>query len=126
MNQGLALSDVGCGGSLLVYVESRPGLTKARGCLSAAQLVLRETDALVRGDRNTPVGAAVSGIVAALDPDLRNEVEDVDIVQPDVREVLATYDEKAVGGHGREVCVASIREEGRIRRDGGSGQPVPG
>ena len=84
--------------------------------MCGAHLILWEPNALVRGDRNTAICTAMPRVVATLDPRLRKQVENVDVVKPYVREVLAANDEETVGGDRGKVRVAGVGNVGVVGR----------
>lgn len=68
--------------------------------MSLLHFFVWEANAHVGGDSNAAVGSAMPRVIALLYPCSVIEVVDVDVVQPDILEVLATYDEETVAGDG--------------------------
>ena len=52
-------------------------------------------------------------VIAALDPCLRREIVHVDVVEPDVVQVLSADDKETIGCDRREMCITRFRNEGR-------------
>jgi hypothetical protein len=71
-------------------------------------------DTQVRGNGNTAIGTAVTGIFAFEDPIPSAQIVDVNIIEPDALQVLAADDKKFIPRNGGEVGITGFR-----RRDEG-------
>jgi hypothetical protein len=73
--------------------ESCPGGAEFGYVRAVVNFILGKPDDEVRTDSDTSICAAVTGIIPPLSPGLSTEVENVDVVKPDVREVLSADNE---------------------------------
>jgi hypothetical protein len=66
-------------------------------------------DTQIRGNGNTAISTAVTGIVAFEDPIPGPQIVDVNIIEPDALQVLAADNKKFIPRNGGEVGITGFR-----------------
>ena len=112
MDKGVRLGDVRTGLGVRLGVEARTWRSEVG---SVAALLLWQTDTLVSCYCDGAVGTAVSWVIPSDGPLSEGQLVHMDVIQPNIIEVLATDDEQFVRGDGRQVGVARFGNRGRYR-----------
>jgi hypothetical protein len=73
-----------------------------------SNLLLWKVDPQVRGHGDTAIGTTVAGIVAFENPSPSGQIVDVNIIEPNAVQVLATDDEKFITRNGGKVSITGF------------------